>query len=82
MKIISLIKAVNKNSRFELTYEKMTNGHLLTIAIEKNQTKKLICLYRQIIKKFKCENLVATNQPTYPVFGKDSEKKLYNLFFF
>ncbi len=81
MEIISLIAEVNKHSTFKLDYEKMSDGHLLTIAIEKNQIKKLIRLYRRIIKEFKCENLVATNQPTQPIFGRDSEKKLYNLFF-
>lgn len=81
MDILKLINSVNKKTVFELSYEALTIGHLLTISINKNKTKALNSLYKKLNKKFNFENLIATNKPTSPVFGKDRNKSLYILFF-
>ncbi len=81
MEILALINSVNKKIVFELDYEELSVGYLLTIAIGKDKANKLNCLYRQIKNKFNCENLMAANKPTSPVFGKDRDKVLFILFF-
>lgn len=81
MDILELINSANKKIAFELDYEELSVGHLLTITIGKDKVNKLNCLYKQIKNKFNCENIVASNKPTSPVFGKNREKILFILFF-
>lgn len=81
MDVLKLINSVNKKIAFELEYDLMSDGHLLTISVSKNKSEDLVRLFNKIIKKFKCENLSGFKKPTSPVFGKNREKVLYSIFF-